>query len=53
MFVKLHAEFIRRQNDMEECEKELGALIKILDSCISGKIGLMIHPDNLIVSNLT
>ena len=32
---------------MEEREKELGALIKILDSCISGKIDLMIHPANL------
>lgn len=42
----------RTQNDMEY-EKELHALIKILDGYLLGEIDLMMHPDNLIVSNLT
>jgi hypothetical protein len=40
----------RGQNDIEH-EKELDALIKILDSYILGKVDLMVRPD-VIVSNI-
>ena len=41
----------RSQNDIEH-EKDLGALIKILDSYIIGKVDLMVYPD-VVVSNIT
>jgi hypothetical protein len=41
----------RDQNDIEH-EKDLGALIKILDSYIIGKVDLMVYPD-VVVSNIT
>jgi len=41
----------RKKNDFEH-EKELGALVKILDSYQLGQIDLMIHPE-LILSNVT
>lgn len=47
-------ERIRTQDDIErvEREKELSALIKILDSYQLGQIDLMMHPE-IIVSNIT
>ena len=44
----------RRKNDIEH-QKELGALIQILDSYMLGKIDLMIQPDLIMskVSNIT
>jgi hypothetical protein len=41
----------RAQNDIEH-EKDLGALIKILDSYIIGDVDLMLYPD-VVVSNIT
>jgi hypothetical protein len=41
----------RAKNDIEH-EKDLGALIKILDSYIIGKVDLMVYPD-VVVSNIT
>jgi len=41
----------RSQNDIEH-EKELSALIKILDSYLLGKVDLMVQPD-IIISNVS
>jgi hypothetical protein len=41
----------RDQNDIEH-ERDLGALIRLLDSYIIGKVDLMVYPD-VVVSNLT
>lgn len=41
----------RAKNDIEH-EKDLGALIKILDSYIIGKVDLMVYPD-VVMSNMT
>jgi hypothetical protein len=41
----------RAKNDIEH-ERDLGALIKILDSYIIGKVDLMVNPD-VVVSNIT
>jgi hypothetical protein len=41
---------VRKKNDFER-EKELGALIKVLDSYMLGEIDLMLYPD-VMVSNI-